>query len=76
MTTPQWQSQVSFDALVAGAEQLNTSDLERFANQVLVIRARRRAPNLSPKESELLQKINQGLPGKIEQRFQLLRNEN
>lgn len=72
MTTIQLQSQVTLDALITGVEQLDTTDLERFANQVLTIRAKRRAPSLSSLESELLQAINEGLPEKVEQRFHQL----
>jgi hypothetical protein len=69
MTTIQIQSQVSLDELLTGVEQLSTPDLERFADQVLAVRARRRAPSLPQREAELLQKINQGLPATIQQRF-------
>lgn len=72
MATIQLQSQISLDALITGVEQLSTPDLESFANQVLALRARRRSPSLSRKETELLQKINQGLPGEIQQRLNLL----
>jgi hypothetical protein len=72
VTTIQLQSQVTLDALITGVEQLDMTDLERFANQVLTIRAKRRAPSLSPRESELLQAITAGLPDKVEQRFQHL----
>jgi hypothetical protein len=72
MATIQLQSQISLDALVSGVEQLSTPDLEWLTNQVLALRARRRAPSLSHKETELLQKINQGLPVEMQQRFDLL----
>lgn len=72
MTTIQLQSQISLDALIGGVEQLSTPDLEWLTNQVLALRAKRRAPSLSRKEAELLQKINQSLPVEIQQRFDLL----
>ena len=72
MATIQIQSPVSLEALLSGVDQLSTPDLERFANQVLAIRARRRAPSRSPKEAELLHKINQGLSVEAQQRFDLL----
>jgi len=72
MATIQIQSQVSLEALLSGVDQLSTPDLERFANQVLAIRARRRAPSLAPREAELLYKINQGLSVEAQQRFDLL----
>jgi hypothetical protein len=39
---------------------------------VLALRAKRRAPSLPGKETELLQKINQDLPVEMQQRFNLL----
>jgi|SRR4051812_10010994 hypothetical protein len=72
MATIQLQSQISLDAPITGVEQLSTPDLESFANQVLALRVRRRSPSLSRKETELLQKINQGLPGEMQQRLNLL----
>jgi hypothetical protein len=72
MATIQLQSQISLDALIGGVEQLSTPDLEWLTNQVLALRARRRAPSLPRKEAELLQKINQGLPAEMQQRFHLL----
>lgn len=50
-------------------KQLSTPDLEQLVDRVLTIRARRRAPSLSRKETELLRKINQGLPVDTQQRF-------
>jgi hypothetical protein len=72
MATIQLQSQVSLDALMTGVEQLSTPDLERLTNQVLAIRAQRRAPSLPRKEVEWLQKINQGLPLELQQRLNTL----
>ncbi len=69
MPTIQIQSEISFDTLLGSVEQLDTNDLEYFAEQVLAIRARRRAPSLPHAESELLQKINQGLLPEVQQRF-------
>lgn len=72
MTTIQLQSQVSLDALLSGVEQLSTPDLERLANRVLALRARRHAASLPRKEAELLQRVNQGLSAETQQRFNLL----
>jgi hypothetical protein len=69
MATIQVQSEISLDALLNGVEQLNTADLEHFADQVLALRAQRRAPSISHREAELLQQINQGVPAGIQQRF-------
>lgn len=69
MPTIQVQSEVSLDALLNGVEQLNTDELEHFADQVLAIRANRRAPSLPLPEAELLQTINQGISQEIQKRF-------
>lgn len=69
MTTIQIHSQVSLDELLNGVEQLSTPDLEHFADQVLAVRARRRAPGLPEREAELLQQINQGPPATLQQRL-------
>ena len=63
------QSEVSLDAIIRGVEQLSTPDLEQLVDRVLTVRARRRAPSLSRKETDLLRKINQGLPISTQQRF-------
>jgi hypothetical protein len=62
MSTISVQSEVSLESMIRGVEQLSTPDLEQLVDRVLTIRARRRAPSLSRKETELLRKINQGLP--------------
>jgi hypothetical protein len=69
MTTIQVQSEVSLDALLNGVEQLNTADLEHFADKVLELRAKRRAPSIPRREADLLQQINQGVPQGMQQRF-------
>ncbi|HRJ41160.1 MAG: hypothetical protein KJZ86_06425 [Caldilineaceae bacterium] len=72
MATIQIESQVSLDALLHGVEQLSTPDLERLTNQVLALRARRRAPSLPHREAELLQKINRGMPAELQTRLEYL----
>ena len=69
MTTSQIHSDVSLAELLNGVKRLDTVALERFADEVLAIRAQRRAPSLSQEESELLMKINQGLPREVRTRF-------
>lgn len=69
MSTISVQSEVSLESMIRGVEQLSTPDLEQLVDRVLTIRARRRAPSLSRKETELLRKINQGLPVDTQQRF-------
>ena len=65
-------SENSFTDLLQEVEQLEISDLEKFVENVLKIRARKIAPSLSKKESVLLKKINKPLPKKMQSRFEVL----
>jgi uncharacterized protein YfkK (UPF0435 family) len=53
---------VSATELVQMAEQLSPSELDRLAQEVATLRARRNAPVLPTDESALFAIINQGLP--------------
>jgi len=75
MPTVQVQAQLSTDILIEAASQLSADELERFAEQVMLLRARRKAPSLSHEEAMLLQKINAGVPNDVQQRFNQLRNK-
>jgi ABC-type phosphate transport system auxiliary subunit len=66
-------SQIAVDQLLDGVAQLETTDLEKFAEQVNFLLARRKTPSLSAPEAELLQKINQGLPADTQRRHDELR---
>lgn len=55
------KSENNFTNLLKKVEQLEISDLEKFVENVLKIRARKMAPSLSTKESALLKKINEPL---------------
>lgn len=69
MPTAEMRSQVVLNNLLKGVAQLETNDLEQFVSQILTLRARRIAPSLSKHESEILEKINQGLPPDTQQRY-------
>ncbi|HEY85387.1 MAG TPA: STAS/SEC14 domain-containing protein [Chloroflexi bacterium] len=69
MSTLQVKTDLPFDELLNAVEQLNLPDLEQLMSQVITLQARRKAPSLSKNESELLLKINQGLPLNIQKRF-------
>lgn len=69
MPTIQVQSEVSLDALLDSVAQLDTTELEQFADRVLAIRAKRRAPNLTSREANLLQQINQAVSAEVQSRF-------
>ena len=63
---------MSFYDLLSGVAQLDTPELERFVSQVLALRAKRFAPNLSKQEAELLIKINQHWPIDLQHRYDKL----
>jgi len=52
---------LSSTQLVQAAEQLSPEELERFADEVAALRARRKAPLLTPDESTLFALINRSL---------------
>ena len=60
------------DELVKAAEQLPQIDLENLTAQVLTLKARRAAPELSKNEAELLRNINQGMPDELQNRYREL----
>ena len=57
------------DEILDGISKLETPDLEKFVEKVLALRAKRQVPNLSKQESELLKKINRGLPSSAKKRL-------
>lgn len=63
------QVELEFDEVLKGVERLETDELEQFLAKVMTIRAQRRAPSLPQVETELLQKINQGVPPEIHSRY-------
>jgi hypothetical protein len=66
---------MSLDEILAAADRLDEPSLDQLLQQVSLLRARRKAPLLSPEESGLLQQINQGLPDEIDRRSQALREK-
>jgi hypothetical protein len=66
------EAQLSTSDLLEAVNQMNLAEMERFATQVLALRARRRAPGLSRTESELLAKISEGLPSDAQKRLDSL----
>ena len=72
MPTVEVRSQVSLNDLLNGVAQLDTSELEHFIDQVLTLRAKRIAPSFPEEEAEILEKINQGLPLDVQQRYNKL----
>ncbi|MXZ08182.1 MAG: STAS/SEC14 domain-containing protein [Gemmatimonadetes bacterium] len=60
------------DELVKAAEQLPQTDLENLTAQVLTLKARRAAPELSKSEAELLRNINRGMPDALQNQYREL----
>ncbi len=69
MLTIQVEAKVSAAQLIEAVETMPTGELEEFIAHLLKLRAQRLAPNLSANESELLLKINRGIPVSIQNRF-------
>jgi hypothetical protein len=66
------QDTLSPDGILAAVKQLPLPELEQVADQVIAIRAERRAPHLSADESALLARINQSLRAQEKARMQAL----
>ncbi|MCP3962125.1 MAG: STAS/SEC14 domain-containing protein [bacterium] len=58
--------------LLKAIDQLDTSELRPFVSQVLTRTARRLAPHLEGRESELLERINKGRSPDTERRYREL----
>lgn len=67
--------EIDFEEVLQGMARLQMQDLERFVDRVIALQAQRRAPSLSRRETELLQKINQGLPAQMRQRYEELNDK-
>ena len=72
MATLHIEAQLSSDDLLKAVEQLETPELERFVSHLLDLKARRTAPSLPSQETELLARINEGLPTRVADRYQVL----
>lgn len=75
MPTVQVEAQLSSEDLLHAVEQLDSVALDVFLGRVNTLRAGRRAAHLSEQETELLLKINAGLPEATWKRYDLL-NDN
>lgn len=69
MPTVQVRAQISTEDLLQAAKQLSLAELERFVWQIIALQAHRKAPALPENESQLLLKINQGIPAEFQDRF-------
>ena len=69
MSTVQVRTELPFDELLKAVQQLGLPDLEQLMSQLLALQAQRRDSSLPEVETELLLKINQGLPRDVQERF-------
>ncbi len=69
MPTVQIKAHLTTRQLLKAVEQMPQEDLDRFVEQVVVLRANQRAQRLPKAESELMEKVNQGLDEQDQQRF-------
>jgi hypothetical protein len=69
MATIPLEVQISPEELLRAVEHLPPQDLAAFVRQVLLLKAQRDAPSLSPAESTLLLQINQTLTPEQQQRY-------
>ncbi len=72
MATIEQERNVSSEHLLQEVSQLDTPNLDNFLDQVLRLRAERRAPHLSKNETKLLEMINYHRPAEAQARFDRL----
>jgi hypothetical protein len=72
MSTVHVEARLSSEDLLKAIEQLETAEIERFVERLIDLKAQRSAPSLAPRETELLVKINRGLPADGVARYQEL----
>jgi hypothetical protein len=70
MTVVRVEANVSTEQLLQAVKQLPTDELATFVAQVLALRAQREAPPVTRAESELLLRVNQGIPADLQQRYE------
>jgi hypothetical protein len=62
-------TELRFDEFLKVVGQLNPYELDQLMSQVISLQAKRRSPNLSKKETELMLTINNGLSPETQKRF-------
>lgn len=63
---------ISSEDLLDALQKLETPELERIVSRLIVLKAERTAPHLPQRETELLMKINRGLPNEVSRRYREL----
>jgi hypothetical protein len=61
--------QISPEQVLSAVETMSEGDLDSFIGQILQIRGKRQAPNVSAAEADLLQKITHCIPPNLQTRF-------
>ena len=61
--------QIETDQLLQAALQMPREELEQFVVRLFALKAQQETPGLSERETELLMKINQGLPSAMQERL-------
>ncbi len=69
MPTLQIKAQMTTQQLLKAVEQMPREELDRFVEQIVMLRANQRARKLSRIESELMEKINRGLAEQDQQQL-------
>ncbi len=69
MSTIQVKMQLPFEELLKVVEQLSLAELEKLWSQIVALQARHKAVSLPKDETDLLLKINQGLPLDVQRRY-------
>ena len=69
MPIVQVEARLSTDELLKAIAQLSQIEFEQFSFQIIALRAQRQAPSLPQDEANLLIKINQGVPPKVQERY-------
>jgi ribosomal protein L29 len=59
----------SSEDLFRALQELETPELDRLTERLFALRAQRTIPHLDERETDLLQKINQGLPEETARRY-------
>ena len=64
---------MSLDELIQAANELDETELDRLLQQIVTLRAQRKAHGLPAEEADLLDRINQGVPADLRAEYQALR---
>ena len=72
MPTIRVRAELSAQELLSAVKKLAPSELNHFVAEIKALEAHRQMTRLSPREKELLAKINQGLPKAFQKRYYTL----